>query len=151
MNKISEFYNYLSKITQFNDLYLNNISQYFSYQKTIKITENSNGFINEIEPYKSFKVIHEKEIVESIILYPKKDELIISLWNFKEQIGKEYSIYHNYRDNLTEFVFIINPHQEIRFLIYIEITIKKNILVHNNKPILENNIICDELEIRFKK
>ncbi|GEM_PF-5518114 len=150
MVKINEFYRYLIGITLTNELFLNNLSLFFSYQREIDSGISAKSYINDTEPFKTFQVVYENERVKSLILFPKTKGLKYSLNDFKEYLNCEYKVFNNSRDKLIEFVFKISPYREIRFIVYSEI-IPNAVLrkIKDGRPILENDIICDEIEIKF--
>jgi hypothetical protein len=152
MKGMIDFYKYfISKFFE-NELLLNNLSDYFEYQEVLDGGYMAKRFVNNEETYKSFSVIYGNSNIESFSLSPMNRGVKLNLFELKDYLKKDYSVFNNFREMSTEFIFTISIKHEIRFISYKDIRLKKNVLeLHKKGKISEQEIFCEELIFKYKE
>jgi hypothetical protein len=151
MKGLLDFYKYLIQTFLEKELSLNNLSTYFIYHEIVEGGYKAKWFINNVEPYKTLDVLIEGNNIESLILFPQRRGIELSLFDLKEYLKTNYSIFNNFREMSTEFIFALTTKHEIRFIVYKDIRLKKGILnIYNNSIVSENEIYCEELLLHYK-
>ncbi len=151
MKDLIDFYKHLITTFLEKELLLNNLHDFFTFHEIVESGYCAKRFINNEELYKSFIAVYENNKIEYIRLSPKSGCIDLSLYELKEYLNINFSVFNNFREMSTKFIFKLNEQREIEFIVYKDIRQKKSILnIYNNGTISENEIYCEELILRYK-